>query len=455
VSELEQRVLPHSIEAEMAVIGSIFIKPLAYDEVSDLAVDDFFLPAHREIFSSMRGLAKRGEPIDQMTVAEDLTVSGLMKYLTDGHFYLAKCMDCVPTAENVRTYATTVASKAALRRLIKACVEIESSAYGDHGDTKEFLSDARRKIAAVELPDGTDQPQPISADMRQVVDGIEKRSSDPTSYLVMTGFRKFDMKMGGLVGGNLVVVAARPGKGKSAWTLQVLIDNAFRQVPGLLFSMEMQRHEVIERALAQQGEVNTKFIRTGRMAGPEWMRLNSAAGKLYEVPLWLYSKHQKAERICAMTRRWFAKLKPPEGKRKQAVVAIDYLGLIPSSGNEQDRRHEIGAMTRAFKNLAQELDVPVILLSQLNRETEKEHRKPRLADLRDAGEIEQDADMVIFPWWEGSPPQTGTWPGQFIIGKNRSGSPPGEVDCWWQGEFVRFIDELGEDDQERLPYNDA
>lgn len=449
------RTLPHSLEAERAVIGCVLVRATSLEEAPDLRVDDFFLPAHREIFEAIRALVSRLAPIDILGLADELKVRGMLARLEGGAQYLNECVNDCPTTDSMAHYAKIVMERATLRRLIMTCGEIASSAYGDFGSVKDFLTEARRKLAAIELPDHDDQPKRIGDGMRTILDSIEHRAENPGAYLITTGFRTFDAKIGGLRGGNLVIVAARPGKGKSAWALQVLLDNAFRKVPALLFSMEMSASEITERAIAQQSEVNGQRIAVGDMKVPEWLRVNAAAGRIAEVPFWLYTKTQTADRICSMIRRWFAKLPTPEGMPKQAIVGIDYLGLVSSLDDGDRRDQQLGAMTRAFKACAAELDIPFVVLAQLNRDSEKDDRKPKLRDLRDSGHIEQDANTVIFPWWEGKAPFEGLHPAQLIVEKNRGGRT-GHIELDWQGEYVRFVDHATSDqpEQSRLSYAD-
>lgn len=433
------RQLPHSLDAERSVLGAVFIRQSTIDEASDLAVDDFFLPAHRDIFEVMRALTARGGVVDVLTVGDELKARGMLGHLEGGSAYLLDCANAIPTAENVRHYIAIVARKAILRRLILAASDIQARAYGDVVEIEDFLSEVRHRVASIESADQAG-PALIGDGMQDTLDSIQNRASDPRSYFLTTGLRGFDENIGGLRGGNLVVVAARPGMGKSALALDILLNAAMGGIPALLFSMEMSRGEIQERALAKKGRVNGRSVVTGKMNVEEWGKIQGAAAKLDKIPLWLDTRNMRAQRICSVARRWFARQKFAEGARKIAAIAIDYLGLVPSTGDEANRAYEIAAMTRAFKLLAGELDIPIILLAQLNRDGVKAARKPVISDLRDSGAIEQDANTVIFPWWEGTPNLHGRHPATIIVGKNRGG-PMGEVDVWWEPEFMTFSDE--------------
>lgn len=440
------RTPPHNLESERAALGSVFIKPAALDDLTDLAVDDFFLPAHREVLEAMRLVDKRGRPVDVLTVGDEMKARGVLSHLDGGLAYLSDLSNATPTAENVRHYARIVRDKATLRRLIQACAEIQSCAYGDVGDVGELCSEARGKLAAIDSA-GEEEPTSIGDSLMEVLDSMEHRADKPDGYFVRTGFRSFDEKFTGLRGGNLIVVAARPGKGKSAWALDILLNAADLGIPCLLFSFEMLKAELVERALAKRAQVDGRRVGNGRMSGPEWQRIHGAAGKLSDRPLYLYDKNLTAGRICAIARRWLAKhrvVADQQGRQKLALIAVDYIGLVRGTGDERTREREVAQMSAAFKQLASDSGVPVIAISQINRESEKTNREPRISDLRESGSIEQDANMIVFPHWDEETAAAARQPGdgidaKLIIAKNRSG-PTGFVWVDWVPEFVMFRD---------------
>jgi replicative DNA helicase len=438
-----QRTQPHNLDAERAVIGSVFIRPTALDDVVELAIDDFFLPAHREIFEAMRAVAARGHALDVLAVTDELKSRGMLQRIEGGETYLLACANGVPTSDNVRHYARIVAERSALRRLIATATEIQSAAYGDCGDVSEFLSEARRKISAIEIYDRDDEPRLIGDGLAAMVESLPDRAAHPENYFVQLGIRSFDEKIGGMRGGQLVIVAARPGKGKSALALGACVYNAILGVPTLLFSMEMTHIEVQERVLSAEARVNGRKIITGKLGAAEWSRVTRAEPKVATYPLKLYTKNVTVERICAMSRRWFNRLPdPPDGRKKKALIAVDYVGLVlPGPSAAESEAQEIGRTTGALKQLAVDLDLPVMALSQLNREIEKatKQRKPVMSDLRGSGSLEQDANMVIFPWWMGESPHYGRKEAELIVGKNRGGVM-GEVDVDWWPEYTRFAD---------------
>ena len=439
---MSDRIPPHSLPAEMSVLGGILIAPSQLDEVGDLAVADFFLPAHQRILEAMRELAADGKAVDIVLLADALKLRGVLGSLEGGPLYLTRIANETPALGNIGHYAQIVREKAVLRRLIMACSDVMSTAYGDVSGVADFLAEARAKLAGVELADGSG-PTPIGDEILPTLAAIEDRVRAPQAHFLRTGLQSFDHAIGGLRGGNLITIAARPGQGKSAWALDILLYAAeVNRVPGLLFSYEMTKLDIVERALAKRASVNGRNIITGEISRDDWESLHTASNQLAELPISLDTRPMSVERICSEARRWYAKqrrgLEPSQ--RKLAVVCVDYIGLIESSRDEQNRAIEIGKMTRALKNLAAELDIPVIAISQLNRESAKAQRKPMISDLRDSGAVEQDSNMILFPYWEGVPPSVGRHPATIIVGKNRGG-PVGEVEVDWEAPYVRFVDQ--------------
>jgi replicative DNA helicase len=440
-----ERQPPHSLEAERATLGSVLIKPSALDDISDLPVDDFFLPAHREILEAMRAVAGRGRPLDVLAISDELKARGMLSRLEGGATYLNDLANATPTAENVAHYARTVRERATRRRLIASCSEIVSMAYGDGVDTEELLADARQKLAGLESPE-EGGPSLVRDELDAVMDSIEHRNERPDDYFVPTGLRAFDEKVIGLRGGNLVVVAARPGRGKSAWAVDILLHAASKGIPVLLFSFEMSKGEIVERMFAKWGRVDGMKILSGRMQGPEWERVHEAGSRLARLPFWLDTRNLTAARICSAARRWLAKQRgaQPNGvDQRLALIAIDYMGLVKSTGDEKSREREVAVMSSAFKQLAAELNVPVVAISQINRESEKAGREPRISDLRESGAIEQDANMILFPHWEDAAMEnrrlSGAVDAKIIVAKNRGGAT-GFVWAEWVPEFVTFRD---------------
>jgi replicative DNA helicase len=428
------RIPPHDERAERVVLGLALLKPTGMDEIGDLAVDDFFIPAHRDVYEAMLELARRGRRIEPIGLSALLRAEGKLARLPDGEAYLGVILNAVEYGDT-RHFVRMVAEKAVLRRMIIACAEIASACYEDVGDIAELVADSRQRLSKIELGGSEDGPVKLADDLDRVVGEIEKRATEPGSYFVLSHIEAFDRMIGGFGAGQLIVVAANPSRGKTAFGLNLILRAARNtRIPSLIFSLEMSRPELVERALAFDGKINGQSVVSGRMSGPEWMRIHSAESRLRKDPVWVDARMLSAARICSEARRWRA-----QNPAKQALIAIDYLGLIKRLGGAKEAFTELGEMSKSFKSLAKELACPVVLIAQLNRENVKENRKPRPSDLRGSGEIEADADMILFPWWEGEAPVVGTHEAWLIVAKNRKG-PKGEVPVLWSPEFMSFED---------------
>jgi len=442
----DQRLPPHSVEAEKSVLGACMFRPETVNELGEIAVDDFFLPAHREIWEALLHLQGKGKPVDVLTVADELQARGMLARIEGGQGYLLALID-VGSIANVAYHARMVRERAQLRRLIAAAAELQVKAYGEVDDVQELLAEARDRMAAVELGLGGGGPKPIGYGLPRTLESLGQRVDRPSEVFVPTGIGRFDEAIGGFRGGQLVVIATRPGMGKSAFALDVLLRASKSLIPSLLFSYEMSRDEINERALAKVGNVNGRSVITGRLTVEERSRIQRAAKALDPLPLYLDTRELSARRLCATARKWHAEMRRALGEGfKRAIIAVDYLGLIPSIGDARqarDERHtraqELGVLTRSLKLLASELDTPILLLCQLNREATKADREPMISDLRDSGAIEQDANMVVFPWWEGTPLAGKRHRACLIVGKNRGG-PMGKVEVDWIPETMTFVD---------------
>lgn len=431
---MSDRTPPHDERAEQVLLGLALVRPTTLDEIGDLNVDDFFIPAHREIFEAMLDLVRRGRRVEIVGLVGLLRTSGKLSRLPEGAQYIDVCTNAVEIGD-ARHFARVVAEKAILRRMIHACAEIASACYGDVADVSELVADARQKLTKIELSGDQDGPVKLADDLDSVISDIEKRASEPAAHFVLSHIEAFDRMIGGFGAGQLVVVAANPSRGKTAFGLNLILRSSRNaHIPSLIFSLEMSRSELVERALAFDGRINGQSVVSGKMNGPEWMRIQSAGARLHRDPVWVDARMLTAPRICSEARRWRA-----QNPSKQALIAIDYLGLIRRLGGVKDAFAEISEMPKLFKTLAKELKCPVVLIAQLNRENVKENRKPRPSDLRGSGEIEADADMILFPWWEGDAPIVGTHPAWLIVAKNRKG-PRGEVPVTWSPEYMSFED---------------
>jgi len=424
------RPIPHNLDAERSVLGGVLIKPAVFGELDGvLQVDDFFLPAHREIWDAMASIGRRSDPIDLVTLADELRVRGMIGRLEGGEAYLLTLYNNVPTAENVGHYAKLVKQKAILRRLIALAIETAARAAGDC-DVDELLAEAREGLGRLEIVGG-DGPVRVGDALEAAKDAIEARAANPERGGIMSGLVALDGVLGGFRAGQQIVVASNPGAGKTSFAWSSAIRAASAGVPSLCFSLEMKRQEMVERAITFAGEV--PGIGRGSVSYDAWQKIRAAETKLRPLPLWVDDRKLSMGRIAAEARRWRAR-HAPDGL---ALLVVDYLGLVRSDMKAENRQLEVAAMSRAFKQLAGDLDVALILVAQLNRQNVAGGipRKPVLSDLRDSGAIEQDADIVIFPWRDGPI-------SELIIAKHRNGSV-GTVPVVWRGDLMAFYDDTG------------
>jgi replicative DNA helicase len=457
-----QRSQPHNLDAEKSVLGSVFIKPAAFDEIATtLQVDDFFLPAHREIFESMLALDKRRQPIDVIAVADELKTKGMLSRLEGGESYLLALANAVPTAENSAHYGRLVKEKATLRRLIAACAEVQSSAYGDFGEFEAFLDEAETKIFKVAQQNRRETYSATGDLMDEVLHNLEVRTSERKAVTgVPTGFTKLDELTAGLQRENLVIVAARPGGGKTSWAVNVAMHAALHhKIPVLIFSLEMSKYELMERMLAGEARIDSSKIKRGFLEYRDWKdKIHPASGRLAAAPILIDdSSAISIMEIRAKARRFRSDPKyfPPapiavEGGHPPppplGLIVVDYLQLARGgqARRDENRQQEIADISRNLKALAKDLKIPIIAISQLNREVEKrEMGKPKLSDLRESGAIEQDADLILFIHREdmqgGDTPDASmpTATAEIIVGKHRNGGT-GAVKMTFIKEYTRF-----------------
>jgi replicative DNA helicase len=451
---------PHNLEAERSALGGVLVKPSAFDEMATtITSDDFLLPAHREIFEAMLELDKRRVPIDVISLGDELKNRGSLARLENGQAYLIDLANAVPTAENIAHYARLVQEKATLRRLIASCAEIQSRAYGEFGDYEQFLDDAERMIFQVAQKNRRENARPVGEIMSEVLELIDARARESKSITgVPTGFTRLDEITAGLQPENLIIVAARPGVGKTSWALNVASNAALNhKIPVFIFSLEMSKHELIERLLAGEARIDSNRMRRGLIEYSEWKnKIYPAGNRISQAPILIDDSpgvnilelRAKARRFRSDP-RFFPQ--QHEGSPPHGLVVIDYLQLAHGLGGrkEESREREIAEISRGLKALAKELHLPIIAVSQLNRSVEKrEDKTPQLSDLRESGAIEQDADIILFihrdEMYNSDP--SGRGKALLKIGKNRAG-PTGEVDLTFIREYTKFENYAAEDEE--------
>ena len=443
---------PQNLDAERSALGGVLVKPSAVDELlTGLTADDFFLPAHREVFEGMMALDKRRQPIDIISLADELKTRGALPRLEGGETYLVTLAQGVPTAENIEHYIRLVKEKATLRRLISACAEIQSRAYGEFGVYEEFLDEAENAVFKVAQQTRKEGFSSVADMMGEVLENIEERARERKEITgVPTGYTKFDHMTAGLQPENLIIVAARPGVGKTSWAVNVAMNCALlHKMPVLIFSLEMSKYELMERMLAGEARIDSARLKRGHIEYSDWKnKIYPAGNRLAQAPILIDdSGAPTILDIRAKARRFRSDLRyfPPRsetGDKQLGLIVVDYLQLARGSTGKKDesREREIADISRGLKTLAKDLKVPIIAVSQLNRGLEKrEDKRPQLSDLRESGAIEQDADMIVFIHREEmfNTESAERGKAELIVGKHRHG-PTGSVPLTFIKEYTRF-----------------
>ena len=437
---LAPRIPPQALEAEQSVLGGLLVDARRWDEVAEaVATDDFYTRSHREIFSAIRALHDAGEAVDVVTASEWLKNNGTLEQ-SGGLAYLGELANRTPGTTNVTAYARIIRERSVLRSLISAASEIAEKAYQPDGLTTGALIDFAEK-AVFDISDGDRRNavgfQPIQGLLTQAVDRIEElyESGDAITG-VASGFKDLDNLTSGLQAADLVVVAGRPSMGKTSLAMNIAESAAVgAKLPVAVFSMEMPGQQLAMRMLASLGRINAHKVRTGQLNQEDWPRLTSAVGLLDEAPIFV-------DDTPALTplelRTRIRRLMREHGQL--GLVVVDYLQLMQTGENTENRAVEVSDITRSLKIIAKEARVPVVVLSQLNRGLEQRpNKRPIMSDLRESGAIEQDADVILFIYrdevYNEDSPEKGT--AEIIVAKQRNG-PTGMVRLTFLGEYTRF-----------------
>ena len=440
------KVPPHDIEAEQAVIGSMLTdQEAAIKSFEVLKQEDFYREDSRIIYSAMLNLYKRGEPIDLITLKSELESMGKFEQV-GGFEYLAELPEKVPTTANVEKYIKIVEEKSTLRSLIKTANEIIDFSYDPSENVEDIMENAEKKIFNVMQDKNQKGCVPIKdilVDSFTELEELYNRKQHVTG--VPTGFIELDTKTAGLHGSELILIAARPAMGKSAFALNIAANAALKaNTPVAIFSLEMSKEQMVNRILCSEAMVDSNKVRTGKLEDEDWSKLAGTIGPLSETGIYI---DDTAGINITEIRARCRKLKL---EKNIGLIVIDYLQLIQGSSRKNgSREQEIAEISRSLKILAKELNVPVIALSQLSRAVEQRpDHKPMMSDLRESGSIEQDADIVMFLYREDyyNPDTERKNIAEVIIGKNRSGST-GSVLLRWLGNYTKFVNlERGYDD---------
>jgi len=447
------RVPPHSVQGEQSVLGGLMLNSEAWNEISDkIASEDFYRREHQLIFQAMRALSEADQPLDVVTIAEELERRAELNDV-GGMPYLGMLANETPTASNVPAYARIVREQSVMRQLIKVGNKIADSGYRPEGrPVDDLLDQAETEVfkIAEQKDKGRQGFQNIQALLTKTVDKIDELfNSDDALTGVSTGFNDFDGRTSGLQKADLVIVAGRPSMGKTTFAMNMCENVAIGAgVPVAIFSMEMPAEALTMRMISSLGRINQQAVRSGKLEDDDWPRVTSAVNILSQAKIFIDdSAALTPNEIRARCRR----LQKEHGQL--GMVMVDYLQLMRAPEAGDNRVNEISAISRGLKALAKELNCPVVALSQLNRSLEQRpNKRPVMSDLRESGAIEQDADLIVFIYrdevYNEDSPDKGK--AEIIIAKQRNG-PIGTVNLTFQGQFTRF-DNFARDVYEEMDY---
>ena len=440
---------PHNLEAEQSVLGGILLEKDAINKVLEaLSPDgsDFYHDAHAKIFKGMIKLFDRTTPIDVVTLSDLFRGSDELASV-GGISYIVDLVETIPTAANIMYYARIVKSKSIIRRMISAATDIATAGYEGVDSAEEFIDQAEQKIFQIAQDRAKKSVFALKDIIKDAFETIEKLYEKKTSVTgISTGFGQLDSITSGLQDSDLIIVAGRPGMGKTSFALNIAENAAIDSAaPVAVFSLEMSKEQLVQRMLASRARIDLRKLRNGQLKDKDWGKLTTAVGTLYEAPIYIDdTPAQTVLEMRAKARRW----KDEYGIR---MVVVDYLQLMRGKKNTDSREQEISDISRSLKALAKELHIPVIALSQLSRRAEqREGNIPQLSDLRESGAIEQDADMVMFVYREGAykkcecPAELCTCGlrkgAEIIVAKQRNG-PTGSAKLTFMNEYTRFEDQ--------------
>ncbi len=440
-----QKLPPQNIEAEQSVLGAILMDNAALNKAIEIVdVDDFYKDTHRRIYTAMLDLYEKGDAIDLITLTDHLQKKGELE-LIGGSSYLAVLVNIVPTAANIKYHSKLVHEKAMLRNLINTATEIVTTSYENSHDVEELLDYAEKNIFAI----SEKRIKPSFVNVKDIVrssfETIERLYEKKEMVTgLATGFLDFDVMTSGFQPGDLIIVAGRPGMGKTAFAMCVTqYVGIEKQTPAAVFSLEMTKEQLVLRMLCSEARVDAHKLRSGYLGKTDWPKLTTAAGRLSEAPIFI----DDSSALSVIEMR--AKARRLKAEHGLGLIIVDYMQLMKGRGRADTREQEISEISRSLKALAKELSIPVIAISQLNRAVEsRSEKKPQLADLRESGAIEQDADLIVFIYRdEAYRPCSCEREAQCtcgrrgmaeaIIGKQRNG-PTGTVKLAYIDKYTRF-----------------
>lgn len=435
-AEFMDRELPHSEEAERAVIGSALTDSASVALSAELIKpDDFYFPQNREIYRAIMELFNEDEAIDFVTVSNRLNQEDKLDAV-GGPSYLSNLAMSVPTSQHVTYYSQIVHDKALLRRLINTGSAVCALAFAEEGGVDKILEQSEQLI--FDAADSGERREIVRIDdilMSSYAELIENFQSEGGLTGIDTGFTELNRRTGGFHGGELILIAGRPGMGKSSFAVNIAEYAAIKKnIPVAIFNLEMPRNQIVNRILCSQALVDSSKIRTGEFDAEDWISLSEHLNTVANAPIYI---DDSADITVSEIR---AKCRRLKQAKNLGLIVIDYLQLMQSSGKNESRQNEIAEISRSLKILAKELDLPVIALSQLSRASEsRSDKRPILSDLRESGAIEQDADMVMFLYRDEYYNKDSEDKGlaECNIAKHRSGET-GMFKLGWQGKFTKF-----------------
>jgi replicative DNA helicase len=464
---VETRVPPHDLDAEAAVLSAVLVDNLAFDRVNEfLRPEHFYSEAHRRIYEACTELSVEGKPVDVVQVATWLRDRDRLAQV-GGMAYLSEILNCAPAIANVVAYGKTIHEKWRVRQLILACQRVTAQGYVGYGDAQQFIDSAEQAVYDIARTRESSSVHPLRDVMRETFKRIERANARGARITgIATGFDRYDRITSGLHDGELTIVAARPGMGKTSLVLNIAANVASPQQlenasdpndrwerPGfgvIIFSLEMPREQIVNRMLCAEARVDVSKVRTGMLTPTDWSKLTQAASHLGSLNVWvddsatlsMLELRSKVRRLQAEFDRVDEADREGEKKQRIGLVMVDYLQLMRGRENAASREQEISEISRGLKQLAKELSLPVIALSQLNRAVEtrgEKSKRPQLSDLRESGAIEQDADNICFIYRDDyyNRESTDRNIAELIVAKQRNG-PTDIVKVRFDAQYTRF-----------------
>jgi replicative DNA helicase len=424
---LRDAVPSHNDEAEVATLGALLIDAEALPAILPLVrPEDFYKTAHQRIYESILSLYERGQTVDLITLTEEMRAKGVLESC-GGTAYIARLTSAVPSSANVEFYARIVQSTSIRRTLSRVSQEIIAQSHDDGSEISVILEEAERRIFEISDRHQTGTYAPAKEIVKRTFEAIEKHYHSKTEYTgIPSGFKDLDQLTMGFQNSEFIVIGARPSVGKTAFALTVAANMAIKQkVPVGFFSLEMSAIAIMQRLLSMEARLDSQRMRTGMLSPADFSRITEACARLYEAPLFISdSPDLKLLDLRAQARRM-------KSNQDVKIIFIDYITLIGSENRELPRHEQIAEVSRSLKALARELNLPVVALSQVRRETEG--KKPSLADLRESGSIEQDADVVLFIHTEDLKAEMR----EVVVAKQRNG-PVGDIQLAFLARYTKF-----------------